>query len=82
MRARASRGSEVMGAEAIREAIRFIPQRSLAGRGSAARGAAARGETRGACVRAIGRVRWREVTWSCVDDARWSGEWMRGARMG
>lgn len=24
----------------------------------------------------------REVTWNCVDDARWSGEWMRRARMG
>ena len=43
MRARASRGSEVMGAEAIREAIRFIPLRESRGTGvGGARGDARR----------------------------------------
>ena len=53
--ARASRGSEVMGAEAIREAIRFIPLRESRGTGvGGARGGGARGDAR--------RVRARDWT--------------------
>ena len=54
MRARASRGSEVMGAEAIREAIRFIPRRESRGTVGGARGGGARGDAR--------RVRARDWT--------------------
>ena len=78
MRARTSRGSEVVDAEATR-----ATRRASRGNGGRRRAGTRRAGRRAA--RAWARsdaFASREVTWNCVDDARWSDEWMRRARMG